>query len=176
MVKEPLKMKKKDQILFDEEVARKLQEEIYEKERLVGERARQEEEANKRLHAEEQEQFTNAEKAKLFKEFMEKRRKFFASKRDEERKKKPPTKTQQRSIMTTYLKNMDGWKLRALKNKSFAEIKELFDKAMERINMFVDMDIDMVESSKKAQAEIVQESSSKRARDELEQESSRSRR
>nr|GEU34021.1 putative reverse transcriptase domain-containing protein [Tanacetum cinerariifolium] len=38
MVEEPLKMKKKDQILFDEEVARKLQEEIYEQERLVGER------------------------------------------------------------------------------------------------------------------------------------------
>nr|GFA54202.1 hypothetical protein [Tanacetum cinerariifolium] len=36
MVEELLKMKKKDQILFDEEVARKLQEEIYEKERLIG--------------------------------------------------------------------------------------------------------------------------------------------
>nr|GEY50694.1 hypothetical protein [Tanacetum cinerariifolium] len=46
MIKEPVKLKKKDQILFDEEVARKLQEEINEQERLVGERARQEEEAN----------------------------------------------------------------------------------------------------------------------------------
>nr|GEU44245.1 putative reverse transcriptase, RNA-dependent DNA polymerase [Tanacetum cinerariifolium] len=46
MMEEPLKMKKKYQILFDEEVARKLQEEIYEKERIIGERARQEEEAN----------------------------------------------------------------------------------------------------------------------------------
>nr|GEY40313.1 hypothetical protein [Tanacetum cinerariifolium] len=49
MVEEPLKMKKKDQILFDEEVARKLQEKIYEQERLVGERARQKEEANSAL-------------------------------------------------------------------------------------------------------------------------------
>nr|GEV86683.1 hypothetical protein [Tanacetum cinerariifolium] len=49
MVEEPLKMKKKDQILFDEEVARKLQEEIYEQERLVRERARQEKEANSAL-------------------------------------------------------------------------------------------------------------------------------
>nr|GEZ44600.1 putative ribonuclease H-like domain-containing protein [Tanacetum cinerariifolium] len=49
MVEELLKMKKKDQILFDEEVARKLQEEIYKQERLVGERARQEEEANSAL-------------------------------------------------------------------------------------------------------------------------------
>nr|GEU98247.1 hypothetical protein [Tanacetum cinerariifolium] len=138
MVEEPLKMKKKDQIFFDKKVARKLQEEIYEQEILVGERARQEEEANKRLHAKEQEQFIDAEKAKLFMKFMEKRRKFFVAKRDEERRKKPPTKAQQRSIMTTYLKNMDGWKPRALKNKSFTGIKDLFDKAMTRINNFVD--------------------------------------
>nr|GEX67389.1 hypothetical protein [Tanacetum cinerariifolium] len=49
MVEEPLKMKKKDQILFDAEVARKLQEVIYEQEILVGEGARQEEEANSAL-------------------------------------------------------------------------------------------------------------------------------
>nr|GEX94507.1 hypothetical protein [Tanacetum cinerariifolium] len=46
LIEEPVKLKKKDQILFDEEVARKIQEEIYEQERLIGERARQEEEAN----------------------------------------------------------------------------------------------------------------------------------
>nr|GFC70533.1 hypothetical protein [Tanacetum cinerariifolium] len=46
MIKEPMKLKKKDQILFDEEVARNLQEEINEEKRLVGERARQEEESN----------------------------------------------------------------------------------------------------------------------------------
>nr|GEV24888.1 hypothetical protein [Tanacetum cinerariifolium] len=86
LIEEPVKLNKKDQILFDKEVARKLQEEIYEQERLLGERARQEEEANsalietweaiqakvdadyqlaKRLQAKEQEQLTNAEKAKL---------------------------------------------------------------------------------------------------------------
>nr|GEX68023.1 putative reverse transcriptase domain-containing protein [Tanacetum cinerariifolium] len=42
-------VEKKDQILFDEEVARKLQEKNYEQEILVGERARQEEEANSAL-------------------------------------------------------------------------------------------------------------------------------
>nr|GEZ16613.1 hypothetical protein [Tanacetum cinerariifolium] len=152
MVEEPLKMKKKDQILFDEEVDRKLQEEIYEQERLLVER----------LHAKEQEQFTDAEKAKLFMEFMEKRRKFFAIKWDEERRKKPPTKAQQRSIMTTYLKNIDGWKPRTLKNKSFAE-------AMERINSFVDFRTELVkQSTKKDDADIAQESSSKRVGDELE--------
>nr|GEX08378.1 hypothetical protein [Tanacetum cinerariifolium] len=42
----PVKLKKKGQILFDEEVARKLQEDIDKEERLVGERAGQEEGAN----------------------------------------------------------------------------------------------------------------------------------
>nr|GEU32756.1 hypothetical protein [Tanacetum cinerariifolium] len=46
MIEELVKLKKKDQILFDEEVARKLQEEIYKEEILVGERSRQEEKAN----------------------------------------------------------------------------------------------------------------------------------
>nr|GFC20893.1 hypothetical protein [Tanacetum cinerariifolium] len=46
MIEEPVKLKKKDQILFDEEVARKLQEEINKEKILVGKRARQEEEAN----------------------------------------------------------------------------------------------------------------------------------
>ncbi|GJU37986.1 putative ribonuclease H-like domain-containing protein [Tanacetum coccineum] len=42
---------------------------------------------------------------------------------------------------------------------------------MTRVNMFVDMDAELVkESSKKAEAEMAQESSSKRAREELEQE------
>nr|GFA78216.1 hypothetical protein [Tanacetum cinerariifolium] len=49
VIEEPVKLKKKDQIMFDEEVARKLQEDIYEQKRLVRERARQEEEANSAL-------------------------------------------------------------------------------------------------------------------------------
>ncbi|GJQ99800.1 hypothetical protein Tco_0522785 [Tanacetum coccineum] len=45
---------------------------------------------------------------------------------------------------------------------------------MTRVNMFVDMDIELVkESSKKAEAKMAQESSSKRAGDELEQEPSK---
>nr|GEV25377.1 hypothetical protein [Tanacetum cinerariifolium] len=80
------------------------------------------------------------------------------------------------SIMSTYLKNINGWKPRALKNKSFAENKELFDKAMTRINNFVDFRTELVEeSTKKDKAEIVQESSSKRVGDELDQERSKKR-
>ncbi|GKE11743.1 hypothetical protein Tco_1415294, partial [Tanacetum coccineum] len=52
--------------------------------------------------------------------------------------------------------------------------KELFDKAIKRVNTFVDIDTELVkESSKNAEAEITQESSSKRAREALEQEISK---
>nr|GEZ04350.1 hypothetical protein [Tanacetum cinerariifolium] len=108
-----------------------------------------------RLQAEEQEQLTDADKAKLFMKLLEKRKKFFAAKRSKEKRNRPPTKAQQRSFMCTYLKNMDGWKPKALKSKSFAKIQELFNKIMKRINNFVPMDSKVM----KDQAEIAQESS-----------------
>ncbi|GJS31792.1 hypothetical protein Tco_0492412 [Tanacetum coccineum] len=49
--------------------------------------------------------------------------------------------------MSTYLKNMAGYKHNQLKNKSFDDIKKLFDKAMKRVNTFVDMDTELVEDS-----------------------------
>ncbi|GJV91145.1 hypothetical protein Tco_1538958 [Tanacetum coccineum] len=45
--------------------------------------------------------------------------------------------------MCTYLKNMAGWKPKDLKTKSFANVQELFDKAMKRVNTFVDMDTEI---------------------------------
>ncbi|GJX27757.1 hypothetical protein Tco_0235836 [Tanacetum coccineum] len=127
-----------------------------------------------RLQAQEQEELTNEEKARLFVQLLEQRRKHFAAKRAEEKRNRPPTRAQQRSIMCTYLKNMEGWKPKSLKNKSFVNIQELFNKAMEMVNTFVDYRTKLVEeSSKKAEAEITYESSLKRAGEELEQESSK---
>ncbi|GJX30486.1 hypothetical protein Tco_0238565 [Tanacetum coccineum] len=187
---EPVKkLSKKDQLKLDEEVAQRLQAEFDEQERIEREKA----EANialketwddiqakieadcllaERLQAREQEELTIEERAILFQQLLEKRRKHFAAKRAEEKRNRPPTKAQQRSIMCTYLKNIEGWKPKDLKSKSFANIQELFDKAMKRVNTFVDYRTELVEgSSEKAEAEIAQESSSKRAGDELEQES-----
>nr|GEU74868.1 hypothetical protein [Tanacetum cinerariifolium] len=108
-----------------------------------------------RLQAEEQEQLTDAEKANIFMEILKKRRNLFAAKRAEEKRNKSPKKAQQRSFMCTYLKNINGSKPKALKNKSFIKIQELFDKAMKRINNFIDFRTKLVEeSTKKAQAEI----------------------
>ncbi|GKC74350.1 hypothetical protein Tco_1120233 [Tanacetum coccineum] len=156
MIEPEKPLKKKDQISFDEQEAIKLQAEFDEEERLT----REKDEANlaQRLQAEEQEQFTTEQKTTLFKELLEQRRKHFAAKRAEENRNKPPTKSQQKKTMITYLKNMEGWKHKDLKSKDFDYIKELFDKAFKRVNMFVDYRTDLVESS------------SKRAGDELEQE------
>ncbi|GJW01769.1 hypothetical protein Tco_1557020 [Tanacetum coccineum] len=136
---EPLKMNPKDQVLFDEQEAIRLQAQFNEKERV----AREKEEANaalieqwndiqdkvetdyemaQRLQAEKQEALTIEEKSKLFQQLLEKRRRHFAAKKAEERRSKPPTKSQQRSIMTTDLKNIAGWKPKDLKNKSFASV------------------------------------------------------
>ncbi|GKC08397.1 hypothetical protein Tco_1000007 [Tanacetum coccineum] len=81
-------------------------------------------------------------------------------KRAEEKRNRPPTKAQQRSIMCTYLKNMEGWKPKRLKNKSFANIQELFDKAFKRVNTFIDYKTELVEESSK-KVEVMEESSKK---------------
>ncbi|GJX84100.1 hypothetical protein Tco_0333581 [Tanacetum coccineum] len=117
-----------------------------------------------RLQAREQEELTDEEKARLFVELLEKRKKHYEALRAQEKRNKPPTKAQKKSTMSTYLKHMAGYMQSQLKNKSFAEIQKLFDKAMTRVNMFVDKDTELVkESSKKAKAKMAQESSLKRA-------------
>ncbi|GJV46627.1 hypothetical protein Tco_1431163 [Tanacetum coccineum] len=142
MVKEPLQMKKKYQISFDEQEAIRLQAE-FDKEAKI----ETDYELAQRLQAEEQEELTVDEKATLFQQLLEKRRKHFAAKRAEEKRNRPPTIAQQRSIMCTYLKNMVGWKPKDLKSKSFANIQELFDKAFKRVNTFVDFRTKLVEGS-----------------------------
>ncbi|GJV07529.1 hypothetical protein Tco_1345185 [Tanacetum coccineum] len=97
-----------------------------------------------RLKAQEQEELTDEEKARLFVQFLKQRRKHFTAKRAEEKRNRPPTRAQQRSFVCTYLKNMEGWKPKDLKNKSFVNIQELFDKAMKRVNTFVDYRTELV--------------------------------
>nr|GEX32331.1 hypothetical protein [Tanacetum cinerariifolium] len=107
MIEEPVTPKKKDQIRLDEEAAKKLQ-------------------------AQEQEELSDAEKATLFQQLLDKRRKHFAAKRAQEKRNKPSTKSKQRKVMCTYLKNMKGYKLKDLKLKEFDSIQEMFDKTFKR--------------------------------------------
>nr|GEU45132.1 putative reverse transcriptase domain-containing protein [Tanacetum cinerariifolium] len=169
MIEEPMKLKNKDQIQLNEEVALKLQAELqaeFKKEqRLASEKAQQEKETNielieswddvqakidadyqlaERLQAEEQQELNDEEKATLFMQLLEKRRKFFVAKRAEEKQNKPPTQAQQRKII-----------------------------AYKRKNTFVDYKTALVEESfKKAEAEVTK-GSSKRAREELDQENAK---
>ncbi|GJV98661.1 putative ribonuclease H-like domain-containing protein, partial [Tanacetum coccineum] len=184
IIEEPLKpMKKKDLIRLDEEVALKLQAKFDEEERLAREKVEKEKEANialieewddiqakidddyqlaERTQAQEQEELSDAEKATLFQQLLEKRRKHFAAKRAENQRNKPPTQAQQRKIMCTYQKNMEGKKLKDLKNKSFDSIQKMFNRAFKRVNTFVDFRIDLVEgSSKRVGEELEQESTKK---------------
>ncbi|GJZ38977.1 hypothetical protein Tco_0585540 [Tanacetum coccineum] len=93
-----------------------------------------------REKAREPEELTDKEKARLLVELLEKRKKHFAALRAQEKRNKPLTKAQR--------------KLQC-----------------QLVNMFVDKDTELVkEISKKAGAEMAQESSSKRAGDELKQE------
>ncbi|GKD39469.1 hypothetical protein Tco_1259676 [Tanacetum coccineum] len=162
MVEDPLLMKKKDQIKFDEEVVReleaKLKVEMEEEERAA---RLKEKEANIALteswentqaiidanfelaislQIQEQGELTIDEKSKLFVELMEKGNKHFAELRAPEKRNKPPTKAQKRNQMSTYLRHMGRFKHAHLKK--------------------------VVEGSKKR----AEESSAKRAGAELEQE------
>ncbi|GJV14221.1 hypothetical protein Tco_1359544 [Tanacetum coccineum] len=181
-MEEPEKpIKRKDQIRHDEEVAQRLQAqmqaELEEEDKLVRQR---EEEANivswdhmqamidadyqmaQQMQAEEQEKLSIEEKSKLFVQLLEARKKQFAAMRAKEMRNKPPTKAQKRNTMSTYLKNIGGYKHNQLKNKIFDDIQKLFDKSMKRVNTFVDMDTKMVEGSeKRAGEELMQESAKK---------------
>ncbi|GKC77704.1 hypothetical protein Tco_1128478 [Tanacetum coccineum] len=124
-------LKKKEQVLFDEQEAIRLQAQFDEEARV--DKVETDYELALRLQQEEQEELTIEEKSKLFQQLLEKRRKFFVAKR------------------------------------------ELFDKAMKRVNTFVDFRIELVEGTEREESfkrdeTIGQESSSKRAGDELEQE------
>nr|GEW15688.1 copia protein [Tanacetum cinerariifolium] len=53
------------------------------------------------------------------------------------RRNKPPTQAQQRTYMSNYIKNMEGYTLQQLRGYFFDEIKTLFKTTMRRVNTFV---------------------------------------
>ncbi|GJV84544.1 hypothetical protein Tco_1524442 [Tanacetum coccineum] len=64
--------------------------------------------------------------------------------------------------MCTYLKNMEGYKLKDLKSKGFDYIQEMFDRAFKRVNTFEDFRTELVEGKeKRAGEELIQGSSRK---------------
>nr|GEW53051.1 hypothetical protein [Tanacetum cinerariifolium] len=149
----------KDQLMLDEELALKLQAKEEEEKRLAREKSQQIKEVNIAWG-------DIQEKIELIINWLK-------DCKVVERRNRPPTRAQQMSIMCTYLKNMEGWKPKSLKNKSFANTQELFNKAMKRVNTFFDYSSKLVvESSKEVEAEVT-EGSSKRAGEALEQENAK---
>ncbi|GJS66951.1 hypothetical protein Tco_0681515 [Tanacetum coccineum] len=52
--------------------------------------------------------------------------------------------------MCTYLKNMEGYKLKDLKLKEFDSIQEMFDRAFKRVNTFEDFRTELVKGKRKS--------------------------
>ncbi|GJS99304.1 hypothetical protein Tco_0820474 [Tanacetum coccineum] len=187
MIESEKPLKKKDQIMYDQEVAlnlqAQLQAELEEEERLTRQK---EEEANialieswdntqammdadyqmaQQLQAKEQEKLSIKEKSKLFVQLLEARKKHFEEIRAREKRNKLPTQAKQRKLYCNYLKNMEGYTLKQLKGFKFEVIKDMFDKAFKRVNTFVDYKTELVEGCVKRA-----EDSTKRAGTKLEQE------
>ncbi|GJR10585.1 hypothetical protein Tco_0793237 [Tanacetum coccineum] len=120
-----------------------------------------------RLQTEEQREITIEERSRLFVELMNKRKKHFAMLRAKEKRRKPPTKAQKRNLISTYLKNMGGYKHNQLKSKSYEEIQKMFDNEMRRVNTFIPMDSEVDKSKKET------EESSKGIEDELKSDKSK---
>ncbi|GJZ30027.1 hypothetical protein Tco_0575074, partial [Tanacetum coccineum] len=118
--KKPVKAKGKDQIEYDADIAKRLQAELDEV-RLEREREKEKEasyaafieewdtikariyadaQLAKRVQAEEREQMSVEERARLVMEFIAARKKFFAAKRAKEQRNKPPTKAEQRKKLS----------------------------------------------------------------------------
>nr|GEW78336.1 xylulose kinase-1 [Tanacetum cinerariifolium] len=140
-------LKNKDQITLDEYVARKLKAEIKAKMEEEKRIAREKDEANKDLSIDE--------RSKLLAELIESRRKYFATKRAKEIRNKPPIKAQQKSLICTYMKNIEGFKQKDFKGKSFDDIKKMFDKVYKRVNTFVNMNTENVENFKREDLEVL---------------------
>ncbi|GKE22487.1 hypothetical protein Tco_1433999, partial [Tanacetum coccineum] len=144
-------LKKKDQILIDEEITQRLQEELQaeleEEEKLARQKEEDENipewdnvqamidadyELAARLQAQEQEELTIKERSKIFVELMDKRKKHFARLRAEEQRIKPPTKTQKRNTIED-LETL--WKLVKAKHgntrqkKGYEECYEILESA-----------------------------------------------
>nr|GEV38376.1 retrovirus-related Pol polyprotein from transposon TNT 1-94 [Tanacetum cinerariifolium] len=149
----------KDQMAHDTDVAQRFQAELDEEARIESEREKEASNAAlfeewdsikaridadaqlaEQLQAEEREQMSVKEQARLLMEFIAAKKKLFAAKRAKEQRNKPPTKAEQRKKMCTYMKHMAGYKDTNFKGKSFDAIKQMFDKSYKQVNDFVPMD------------------------------------
>ncbi|GJT41590.1 putative ribonuclease H-like domain-containing protein [Tanacetum coccineum] len=100
--------------------------------------------------------------AKKMVELVNQRKKHFAEERARAKRNKPMTQSQLRTYMMNYLKNQGTWKLSQLKNLSFEEVKEEFDKLVKQVESFAPINFEATKDSLKRFGKELQTKTSKR--------------
>ncbi|GKA06843.1 hypothetical protein Tco_0686067, partial [Tanacetum coccineum] len=104
--------------------------------------------------------------AKKMVDLVNQRKKYFVKERERAKRNKPMTQSQLRTYMMNYLKNQGTWKLSQLKNLSFDEVKEEFDKLVKQVESFAPINFEATKDSLKRFGEELQTKTSKRLKDE----------
>ncbi|GKB26778.1 hypothetical protein Tco_0866179, partial [Tanacetum coccineum] len=102
--------------------------------------------------------------AKRMVDMVNQRKKHFAEERAKAKRNKPITHSQLRIYMSNYLKNQGTWKLSQLKKLKFEEIKEEFDKLVQRIDTFVPINLKATKAKLKRYGEELQTKTLKKQR------------
>ncbi|GKC09703.1 putative ribonuclease H-like domain-containing protein, partial [Tanacetum coccineum] len=103
--------------------------------------------------------------AKKMVDLVNQRKKYFAEERAKAKRNKPMTQSQLKTYMMNYLKNQGTWKLSQLKNLSFEEVKEEFDKLVKQVESFAPINFKATKASLKRFGEELQTKTLKRLKD-----------
>ncbi|GJU18397.1 hypothetical protein Tco_1146363 [Tanacetum coccineum] len=103
--------------------------------------------------------------AKKMVDLVNQRKKYFAEERARAKRNKPMTQSQLKTYMMNYLKNQGTWKLSQLKNLSFEEVKEEFDKLVKQVESFAPINFEATKASLKRFGEELQTKTPKRLKD-----------
>ncbi|GJR03714.1 hypothetical protein Tco_0526698 [Tanacetum coccineum] len=94
--------------------------------------------------------------AKKMVDLVNQRKKYFTEEIASAKRNKPMTQSQMRTYMMNYLKNQGTWKLSQLKNLSFEEVKEEFDKLVKQVKSFAPINFEATKDSLKRFGEELQ--------------------
>nr|GEW11488.1 hypothetical protein [Tanacetum cinerariifolium] len=100
-------------------------------------RVKADKELTQRLQAEERNNYSEVDQAKMLIDLINQRKRYFAKQKAEAKRKKPMTQAQQMTYMSNYIKHIESYTHKQLKKLSFDEIKELFKATMRSIKDFI---------------------------------------
>ncbi|GJY42447.1 hypothetical protein Tco_0429717 [Tanacetum coccineum] len=114
------------------------------------------------------ENMSSEDYAKRMVDMINQKKKYFAEQKAKARRNKPMTQAEQRTYMSTYLKNQGTWKLTQLKKLTFAELKEEFEKMVRSIESFVPKDFEIEKTRVKRTGIEIQIETSKKQKIDVE--------